>query len=137
MIDIIILFIVIFIAIMMYCMYQNLTSTITESKWDIRTWIDNAEARLMEDILINKKWLKEIDGKVDKLNIKAIEEKKDSIKGGDEIVDENNDFYFVTYVYGDKVDGISKDGVVREGMEMGEVKKTGKKAQIMIKEKNE
>ena len=135
MINIIILFIVIFIAIMMYCMYVNLTSTIIDLKWDIHTWIDNSEARLMEDILINKKWLKEIDGKVDKLNIKAIEEKKDSIKGGDEIVDENNDFYFVTYVYGDKVDGISKDGVVREGMEMGEVKKTGKKAQIMIKEK--
>lgn len=137
MINIIILFIVIFIAIMMYCMFQNLTSTITESKWDIRTWIDNAEARLMEDILINKRWLKEIDEKVDKLEIKAIEEKKDSIKGGDEIVDENNDFYFVTYVYGDKVDGISKDGIVREGMEIGKVKKTGKKAQIMIKEKEE
>lgn len=137
MINIVILFIVIFIAIMMYCMFQNLTSTITESKWDIRTWIDNAEARLMEDILINKKWLKEIDEKVDKLNIKAIEEKKVDIKVEDEIVDENNDFYFVTYVYGDKVDGISKDGIVREGMEMGKVKKTGKKAQIMIKEKEE
>lgn len=137
MIDAVILFIVIFIAIMMYCMYVNLTSTIIDLKWDIQTWINNAEARLMEDILINKKWLKEIDGKVDKLNIKAIEEKEVDIKAGDEIVDENNDFYFVTYVYGDKVDGISKDGVVREGMEMGEVKKTGKKAQIMIKEKEE
>jgi hypothetical protein len=115
-------------------MFQNLTSTIIDLKWEIDTWIGNAEARLMEDILINKKWLKEIDGKVDKLNIKAIEEKEVDIKAGDEIVDENNDFYFVTYVYGDKVDGISKDGVVREGMEMGEVKKTGKKAQIMIKE---
>lgn len=137
MINIVILFIVIFIAIMMYCMFQSLTSTITELKWDIRTWISNAEARLMEDILINKQWLKEIDGKVDKLNIKAIEEKKVDIKTGDEIVDENNDFYFVTYVYGDKVDGISKNGIVREGMEMWEVKKTGKKAQIMIKEKEE
>ena len=134
MINIVILFIVIFIAIMMYCMFQNLTSTITESKWDIRTWIDNAEARLMEDILINKKWLKEIDEKVDKLNIKAIEEKKVDIKVEDEIVDENNDFYFVTYVYGDKVDGISKDGIVREGMEMGKVKKTGKKGVVCIKQ---
>ena len=124
-------------AIMMYCMFQNIISTIIESKWDIHTWIDNAEARLMEDILINKRWLKEIDEKVDKLNIKAIEEKEVDIKAGDEIVDENNDFYFVTYVYGDKIDGISKDGVVREGMERGKVKKTGKKAQIMIKEKNE
>jgi len=119
-------------AIMMYCMFQNLTSTIIDLKWEIDTWIDNAEARLMEDILINKKWLKEIDGKVDKLNIKAIEKKKDSIKGGDEIVDENNDFYFVTYVYGDKVDGISKEGIVREGMEMGKVKKTGKHGMVRI-----
>lgn len=137
MINIVTFFIVIFIAIMMYCMYVNLTSTIIDLKWDIQTWINNAEARLMEDILINKRWLKEIDEKVDKLNIKAIEEKEVDIKAGDEIVDENNDFYFVTYVYGDKVDGISKEGVVREGMEMGEVKKTGKKAQIMIKEKEE
>ena len=120
-------------AIMMYCMFQNIISTITESKWDIHTWIDNSEARLMEDILINKRWLKEINEKVDKLNIKAIEEKKDSIKGGDEIVDENNDFYFVTYVYGDKVDGISKDGIVREGMEMGEVKKTGRHGVVSIR----
>lgn len=133
MIDIIILFIVIFIAIMMYCMYVNLTSTIIDLKWDIQTWISNAEARLMEDILINKKWLKEIDGKVDKLNIKAIEEKEVDIKAGDEIVDENNDFYFVTYVYGDKVDGISKDGVVREGMEMGKVKKTGRYGMVSIR----
>ena len=123
-------------AIMMYCMFQNLTSTIIESKLDIHTWMNNAEARLMEDILINKNLLKKIDEKVDKLNIKAIEEKVD-IKAGDEIVDENDDFYFVTYVYGDKVDGISKDGVVREGMEVKKVRKTGKKAQIMIKEKNE
>lgn len=136
MINIIIFFIVFFIAIMMYCMYVNLTSTIIESKWDIRTWMNNAEARLMEDILINKRLLKEINEKVDKLNIKAIEEKEVDIKAGDEIIDENDDFYFVTYVYGDKVDGISKDGVVREGMEMGKVRKTGKKAQIMIKEKN-
>ena len=121
-------------AIMMYCMFQNIISTITESKWDIQTWISNAEARLMEDILINKKWLKEIDGKVDKLNIKAIEEKEVDIKAGDEIVDENNDFYFVTYVYGDKVDGISKEGIVRERMEIGKVKKTGKKGAVCIKQ---
>lgn len=137
MINIVTFFIVIFIAIMMYCMYVNLTSTVIESKWAIDTWISNAEARLMEEILINKNLLKEIDEKVDKLNIKAIEEKEVDIKAGDEIIDENDDFYFVTYVYGDKVDGISKDGIVREGMEMGKVKKTGKKAQIMIKEKNE
>lgn len=124
-------------AIMMYCMFQNIISTITESKWDIRTWIGDAEALLMEEILIDKKKLDKIDEKVDKLNIKAIEEKVVDIKAGDEIIDENNDFYFVTYVYGDKIDGISKDGIVREGMEMGEVKKTGKKAQIMIKEKEE
>ena len=134
MINIIILFIVIFIAIMMYCMYVNLTSTIIESKWDIQTWISNAEARLMEDILINKKWLKEIDGKVDKLNIKAIEEKEVDIRAGDEIVDENDDFYFVTYVYGDKIDGISKEGVVREGIEIGKVKKTGKRGVVCIKQ---
>ena len=85
----------------------------------------------MEDILINKSLLKKIDEKVDKLNIKAIEEKVD-IKAGDEIVDENDDFYFVTYVYGDKVDGISKDGVVREGMEMGKMKKTGKHGIVRI-----
>ena len=133
----ILFFILIFMIIIMYCIFQNLTSTIIESKWDIRTWMNNAEARLMEDILINKSLLKEIDEKVDKLNIKAIEEKEVDIKVEDEIVDENNDFYFVTYVYGDKVDGISKEGIVREGMEMGKVKKTGKKAQIMIKEKNE
>lgn len=120
-------------AIMMYCMFQNIISTITESKWDIPTWIGNAEARLMENILINKSLLKEINEKVDKLNIKAIEEKGD-IKAEDEIVDENNDFYFVTYVYGDKVDGISKEGVVRKGMEMGKVKKTGKKGVVCIKQ---
>ena len=118
-------------AIMMYCMFQSLTSTITESKWDIRTWIGNAEALLMEEILIDKNLLKEIDEKVDKLNIKAIEEKVD-IKAGDEIIDENDDFYFVTYVYGDKIDGISKEGVVREGMEMGKVKKTGKHGMVRI-----
>lgn len=136
MINIIFIFLVFFIAIvimMCYCMH-NLTLTIIESKWDINTWISNAEARLMEEILINKNLLKETDEKVDKLNIKAIEEKEVDIKAGDEIVDENDEFYFVTYVYGDKVDGISKDGVVREEMEMGKVKKTGKKAQIMIKE---
>ena len=118
-------------AIMMYCMFQSLTSTITESKWDIRTWIGNAEALLMEEILIDKNLLKEIDEKVDKLNIKAIEEKVD-IKAGDEIIDENDDFYFVTYVYGDKIDGISKEGVVREGMEIGKVKKTGKHGMVRI-----
>lgn len=120
-------------AIMMYCMFQSLTSTITESKWDIRTWIGNAEALLMEEILIDKNLLKEIDEKVDKLNIKAIEEKKVDIKAGDEIVDENDDFYFVTYVYGDKIDGISKDGIVREGMEMGKVKKTGRYGMVSIR----
>lgn len=133
----IIFFIFIFMIIIMYCIYTNLTSTIIESKWDIRNWISNAEARLMGEILINKSLLRAIDEKVDKLNIKAIEEKEVDIKAGDEIVDENDDFYFVTYVYGDKVDGISKDGIVREGMEIGKVKKTGKKAQIMIKEKEE
>lgn len=130
----ILFFILIFMIIIMYCIFQNLTSTIIESKWDIRTWMNNAEARLMEDILINKSLLKEIDEKVDKLNIKAIEEKEVDIKAGDEIVDENDDFYFVTYVYGDKVDGISKDGIVREGMEMGKVKKTGKKGVVCIKQ---
>lgn len=67
-----------------------------------------------------------------KLNIKAIEEKEVDIKKGDEIVDENNDFYFVTYVYGDKVDGISKNGIVKEGMEIGKVKKTGKHGMVRI-----
>ena len=121
-------------AIMMYCMFQNIISTIIESKWDIRTWMNNAEARLMGEILINKSLLKKIDEKVDKLNIKSIEEKEVDIKAGDEIVDENDDFYFVTYVYGDKVDGISKDGIVREGMEMGKVKKTGKRGVVCIKQ---
>lgn len=132
MINIFTFFIVFFIAIMMYCMYVNLTSTIIDLKWDINTWISNAEARLMEEILINKNLLKEIDEKVNKLNIKAIEEKEVDIKAGDEIVDENDEFYFVTYVYGDKVDGISKDGVVREEMEMGKVKKTGKHGKVYI-----
>ena len=153
----IIFFIFIFMIIIMYCIYTNLTSTIIEAKWDIRNWISNAEARLMgeilinksllkridennaearlaEEILINKSLLRAIDEKVDKLNIKAIEEKEVDIKAGDEIVDENNDFYFVTYVYGDKVDGISKDGIVREEMEMGKVKKTGKKGVVCIKQ---
>ena len=130
----ILFFILIFMIIIMYCIFQNLTSTIIESKWDIRTWMNNAEARLMEDILINKSLLKEIDEKVDKLNIKAIEEKEVDIKAGDEIVDENDDFYFVTYVYGDKIDGISKDGIVREGMEMRKVKKTGKRGVVCIKQ---
>ena len=127
-------FAMVVIAMVFYGMLQNLTSTIIESKSDIRTWMNNAEARLMEDILINKSLLKAIDEKVDKLNIKAIEEKEVDIKAGDEIVDENDDFYFVTYVYGDKVDGISKDGIVREGMEMGKVKKTGKKGVVCIKQ---
>ena len=130
----ILFFILIFMIIIMYCIFQNLTSTIIESKWDIRTWMNNAEARLAEEILINKSLLRAIDKKVDKLNIKAIEEKEVDIKAGDEIIDENNDFYFVTYVYGDKVDGISKDGVVREGMEIGKVKKTGKKGVVCIKQ---
>ena len=119
-------FAMVVIAMVFYGMLQNLTSTIIESKWEIHTWIDNAEARLMENILINKNLLKEIEEKV-------IEEKEVDIKTGDEIVDENNDFYFVTYVYGDKVDGISKEGIVREGMEIGKVKKTGKKGVVCIK----
>ena len=119
-------FAMVVIAMVFYGMLQNLTSTIIESKWEIDTWIGNAEARLMENILINKNLLKKIDEKV-------IEEKEVDIKVGDEIVDENNDFYFVTYVYGDKVDGISKEGIVREGMEIGKVKKTGKKGVVCIK----
>lgn len=121
----IILFILIFMIIIMYCIFQNLVSTIIESKWDIRNWMNNAEARLMGE-------LKEIEEKVDKLNIKAIEEKEVDIKAGDEIVDENNDFYFVTYVYGDKVDGISKKGIVREGMEIRKVKKSGRHGIVRI-----
>ena len=120
-------FAMVVIAMVFYGMLQNLTSTIIESKWEIHTWIDNAEARLMENILINKNLLKKIDEKV-------VEEKEVDIKTGDEIVDENNDFYFVTYVYGDKVDGISKEGIVREGMEIGKVKKTGKKGVVCIKQ---
>ena len=119
-------FAMVVIAMVFYGMLQNLTSTIIESKWEIDTWIGNAEARLMENILINKNLLKKIDEKV-------VEEKEVDIKTGDEIVDENNDFYFVTYVYGDKVDGISKEGIVREGMEIGKVKKTGKKGVVCIK----
>ena len=120
-------FAMVVIAMVFYGMLQNLTSTIIESKWEIHTWIDNAEARLMENILINKNLLKKIDEKV-------IEEKEVDIKTGDEIVDENNDFYFVTYVYGDKVDGISKEGIVREGMEIQKIKKTGKKGVVCIKQ---
>ena len=119
-------FAMVVIAMVFYGMLQNLTSTIIESKWEIDTWIGNAEARLMENILINKNLLKKIDEKV-------VEEKEVDIKTGDDIVDENNDFYFVTYVYGDKVDGISKEGIVREGMEIGKVKKTGKKGVVCIK----
>ena len=119
-------FAMVVIAMVFYGMLQNLTSTIIESKWEIDTWIGNAEARLMENILINKNLLKKIDEKV-------VEEKEVDIKTGDEIVDENNDFYFVTYVYGDKIDGISKDGIVREGMEMGKVKKTGRYGMVSIR----
>ena len=126
------IFIFIFMIIIMYCIYTNLTSTIIEAKWDIRNWISNAEARLMGEILINKSLLKRIDE--NNAEVKAIEEKEVDIKAGDEIIDENNDFYFVTYVYGDKVDGMSKDGVVREGMEIGKVKKTGKKGVVCIKQ---
>ena len=134
MINAVILIIVFVIAIMMYCIYVDLSSLITHLKLDIQSIIYGAEERLMVEILWDRSSLKSIEEKVDKLNVKAIEEKEVDIKVEDEIVDENNDFYFVTYVYGDKVDGISKDGVVREGMEMGKVKKTGKKGVVCIKQ---
>ena len=134
MIDAIILIIVIFIAIIMVCIYIDLSSLVTRLKLDIQSIIYGAEERLNMTISWDRDILKNIEEKIDKLNIKAIEEKEVDIKKGDEIVDENNDFYFVTYVYGDKVDGISKEGVVREGMEMGKVKKTGKKGVVCIKQ---
>ena len=134
MIDAIILIIVIFIAIIMVCIYIDLSSLVTRLKLDIQSIIYGAEERLNMTISWDRDILKNIEEKIDKLNIKAIEEKKVDIKAEDEIVDENDDFYFVTYVYGDKVDGISKEGVVREGMEMGKVKKTGKKGVVCIKQ---
>ena len=132
MIDAIILIIVIFIAIIMVCIYIDLSSLVTRLKLDIQSIIYGAEERLNMTISWDRDILKNIEEKIDKLNIKAIEEKKVDIKAEDEIVDENDDFYFVTYVYGDKVDGISKEGVVREGMEMGKVKKTGKHGMVRI-----
>jgi len=135
MIDVAFVLIMVFIiSLLIYALFVNLSSLVTQLKRDIQSTIYEVEERLAIEISWDRNTLKSIEEKVDKLNIKVIEEKKVDIKAGDEIIDENNDFYFVTYVYGDKVDGISKDGIVREGMEMGKVKKTGKKAQIMIKD---
>ena len=133
MIDAVVLVIVIFIiSLLIYAMFVSLSSLITQLKRDVQSIIYGAEERLMVEILWDRDTLRNIEEKIDKLNIKAIEEKEVDIKKGDEIVDENNDFYFVTYVYGDKVDGISKNGIVREGMEIEKVKKTGKHAMIRI-----
>lgn len=138
MIDVAFVLIMVFIiSLLIYALFVNLSSLITQLKRDLQRVIYEVEERLAIEISWDRNTLKSIEEKIDKLNIKAIEEKEVDIRAGDEIIDENDDFYFVTYVYGDKVDGISKDGIVREGMEMGKVKKTGKKAQIMIKEKNE
>lgn len=133
MIDAVILVIVIFIiSLLIYAMFVSLSSLITQLKRDVQSIIYGAEGRLKVEILWDRDTLRNIEEKIDKLNIKVIEEKEVDIKKGDEIVDENNDFYFVTYVYGDKVDGISKNGIVREGMEMGKVKKTGKHGMVRI-----
>ena len=133
MIDAVILVIVIFIiSLLIYAMFVSLSSLITQLKRDVQSIIYGVEERLMVEILWDRDTLRNIEEKIDKLNIKAIEEKEVDIKKGDEIVDENNDFYFVTYVYGDKVDGISKNGIVREGMEIGKVKKTGKHGMVRI-----
>ena len=134
MIDAVVLVIVVFIiSLLIYAMFVSLSSLITQLKRDVQSIIYGVEERLMVEILWDRDTLRNIEEKIDKLNIKAIEEKEVDIKKGDEIVDENNDFYFVTYVYGDKVDGISKEGIVREGMEIGKVKKTGKKGVVCIK----
>ena len=133
MIDAIILVIVVFIiSLLIYAMFVSLSSLITQLKRDVQSIIYGVEERLMVEILWDRDTLRNIEEKIDKLNIKAIEEKEVDIKKGDEIVDENNDFYFVTYVYGDKVDGISKNGIVKEGMEIGKVKKTGKHGMVRI-----
>ena len=133
MIDAVILVIVIFIiSLLIYAMFVSLSSLITQLKRDVQSIIYGVEERLMVEILWDRDTLRNIEEKIDKLNIKAIEEKEVDIKKGDEIVDENNDFYFVTYVYGDKVDGISKNGIVKEGMEIGKVKKTGKHGMVRI-----
>ena len=135
MIDAVVLVIVVFIiSLLIYAMFVSLSSLITQLKRDVQSIIYGVEERLMVEILWDRDTLRNIEEKIDKLNIKAIEEKEVDIKKGDEIVDENNDFYFVTYVYGDKVDGISKEGIVREGMEIGKVKKTGKKGVVCIKQ---
>jgi hypothetical protein len=129
MIDAVVLVIVIFIiSLLFYAMFVSLSSLITQLKRDVQSIIYGVEERLMVEISWDRSTLRNIEEKIDKLNIKTIED----IKKGDEIVDENNDFYFVTYVYGDKVDGISKNGIVREGMEIGEVKKTGKHGMVRI-----
>lgn len=133
MIDAVVLVIVIFIiSLLIYAMFVSLSSLITQLKRDVQSIIYGVEERLMVEILWDRDTLRNIEEKIDKLNIKVIEEKEVDIKKGDEIVDENNDFYFVTYVYGDKVDGISKKGIVREGMEIGKVKKTGKYGMVRI-----
>lgn len=129
MIDAIVLVIVVFIiSLLIYALFVSLSSLITQLKRDVQSIIYGVEERLMVEILWDRDTLRNIEEKIDKLNIKAIED----IKKGDEIIDENNDFYFVTYVYGDKVDGISKNGIVREGMEIGKVKKTGKYGMVRI-----
>lgn len=133
MIDAVVLVIVVFIiSLLIYAMFVSLSSLITQLKRDVQSIIYGVEERLMVEILWDRDTLRNIEEKIDKLNIKAIEEKEVDIKKGDEIVDENNDFYFVTYVYGDKVDGISKNGIVKEGMEIGKVKKTGKHGMVRI-----
>lgn len=133
MIDAVVLIIVVFIiSLLIYALFVSLSSLITQLKRDIQSTIYGVEERLMVEISWDRGTLRNIEEKIDKLNAKAIEEKKVDIKTGDEIVDENNDFYFVTYVYGDKVDGISKNGIVREGMEIEKVKKTGKHGMVRI-----
>lgn len=129
MINAIVLVIVVFIiSLLIYAMFVSLSSLITQLKRDVQSIIYGVEERLMVEISWDRGTLRNIEEKIDKLNIKAIED----IKAGDEIIDENNDFYFVTYVYGDKVDGISKEGIVREEMEIGKVKKTGKHGMVRI-----
>lgn len=89
MIDAVVLIIVVFIiSLLIYTMFVSLSLLITQLKLDIQSIIYGAEERLMVENSQDRGTLRNIEEKIDKLNAKAIEEKKVDIKTGDEIVDE-------------------------------------------------
>lgn len=86
MIDAVVLIIVVFIiSLLIYAMFVSLSSLITQLKLDIQSIIYGVEERLMVEISWDRGTLRNIEEKIDKLNAKAIEEKKVDIKTGDEI----------------------------------------------------